>query len=133
MVPDGLEPDEESRLVGELVGRVRRKATAAGIDLDVRVGELSAAYGLPIPAAIEWSERQKRRWGSCSADGRIRISSRLASMPDWVLDWVLIHEMAHLVVGGHGARFDELVAQYPLSERAKGYLMAVSERSSTND
>lgn len=133
MVPDSLEPGEEARLVDEMARRVRRKATAAGVNLNERVAELSAQYGLSMPAEIEWSERQKRTWGSCSADGRIRVSSRLASMPVWVLDWVLIHEMAHLEVPDHGPRFDELVRRYELGERAKGYLIAVSERAPNID
>jgi hypothetical protein len=48
-------------------------------------------------------------------------------MPAWVLDWVLIHELAHLEVPDHGPRFKSLVDRYELAERATGYLMARSE------
>ena len=65
------------------------------------------------------------RWGSCTpADGTIRISARLASEPGWVLDYVIVHELAHLVVAGHNRRFWALVRRYPRSERARGWLMA---------
>jgi predicted metal-dependent hydrolase len=127
MVPDGLDRSEESRLVDEVVARVLRKATSNEIDLPTRAEELSTRYGLPAPAEIEWSDRQTQRWGSCTpGEGRIRISSRMASMPVWVLDMVLIHEMAHLEVADHGPRFRELVDRYELAERATGYLIAVT-------
>jgi hypothetical protein len=69
-----------------------------------------------------------KRWGSCTPDeGRIRISNRLTSVPIWVLDSVLVHELAHLQVEDHGPGFDELVNRYELSERAKGYLIAKAD------
>lgn len=69
---------------------------------------------------------QERRWGSCScAAGVIRISSRAARLPGWVLDYLLIHELAHLEIAGHDRRFWGLVNRYPLTERARGYLMAL--------
>ena len=130
MVPEGMDPDEESRVVGELVGRVIRRATSASIDLAKRAEELADRYRLPHPRIVEWSDRQQSTWGTCSrAEGRIRISRRLASMPQWVLDSVLVHELAHLEVANHGRRFQELVGRYGLTERAKGYLMAMTQNA----
>jgi predicted metal-dependent hydrolase len=54
----------------------------------------------------------------------VRISTRVAAFPSWVLDYVIVHEIAHLVVPGHDARFWALVDQYPRAERAKGFLIA---------
>jgi len=68
---------------------------------------------------------QRRRWGSCSAAGVIRISSRAAGLPDWVLDYLLVHELAHLLEPDHGPGFWALVDRYPLAERARGYLLAI--------
>ena len=51
----------------------------------------------------------------------------MATMPGWVLDWVLVHELAHLTIPDHGARFKALVSRYELGERAEGYLIAKSE------
>jgi predicted metal-dependent hydrolase len=128
MVPEGLSRDEESKLVDDLVARAVRKLSSAGIDLGSRGRLLARKYRLPTPNTIEWSARQLTRWGSCTpASGAIRISNRLASMPGWVLDWVIIHELAHLEEPGHGPRFQSLVDRYPLAERAKGYLIAKAE------
>jgi predicted metal-dependent hydrolase len=127
-VPAGLEPEEESRLVTQIAEKVTRKITSAGVDLDARARHLAKKYGLPKPASVEWSSRQMRRWGSSTAaDGRIRISNRLARMPEWVLDSVIVHELAHLTEPNHGPRFQALVSRYELAERAHGYLIAMSE------
>ena len=67
-----------------------------------------------------------RQWGSCTfTDAAIRIARRAASLPDWVLDHLLVHELAHLVHSDHGPEFHELENRYPLTERAKGYLLAI--------
>ena len=66
------------------------------------------------------------QWGSCSfSDGAIRIARRAAELPDWVLDYLLLHELAHLVHSDHGREFHALEDRYPLTERAKGYLLAL--------
>jgi predicted metal-dependent hydrolase len=70
---------------------------------------------------------QNGRWGSCTPDdATIRISHRIQEMPDWVIDYVLLHELAHLVVPSHNAQFWELVNRYPKAERARGYLEGIS-------
>jgi hypothetical protein len=128
LVPAGLEPDFEADLIKDLVTKTRRRISSGDVDLNVRARRLAKRYGLPVPVSIEWSNRQLRRWGSCTvSEGRIRISDRLATMPDWVLDWVILHELAHLAVPDHGERFQALVSQYELGERAEGYLIAKSE------
>jgi hypothetical protein len=75
--------------------------------------------------SIRFAEME-RLWGSCTfTDGAIRIARRAASLPEWVLDYLLVHELAHLVHSDHGAEFHELESRYLLTERAKGYLLAL--------
>ena len=67
-----------------------------------------------------------RRWGSCTfTDGAIRIARRAAALPEWVLDYLVMHELVHLVHSDHGPDFHALENRYPLAERAKGYLLAM--------
>jgi predicted metal-dependent hydrolase len=76
--------------------------------------------------SICYVKNQNKRFGSCTpSHGTIRISDRLATMPKWVRDYVVMHELAHLQEANHGPRFWKLVNRYPLTERARGYLMAV--------
>ena len=72
---------------------------------------------------MSWVTNQQQRWGSCTPSSRtIRLSHRLQSMPDWVVDYVLVHELAHLVEVTHSRRFWSLVEAYPAMERAQAYL-----------
>ena len=126
-VPASLSKVEEDHWVQVMLSRARRWEAADGIDLAARARELSRRYSLPVPSSIEWAHDQQARWGSCSPiDGSLRISSHLARMPRWVLDYVIVHELAHMVEASHGADFWALVNRFPKSERARGYLMAKS-------
>lgn len=109
--------------------RQRRLAAQAERDLMARAARLNKRYfkGKLHITSIRWVSNQNKRFGSCSThSGTIRISDRLANVPDWVLDYVLVHEMAHLIEPNHSKRFWALVNRYPKTERARGYLMALS-------
>jgi predicted metal-dependent hydrolase len=124
-IPATMTKVDEQRWVTEMVRRVERKAATDEVDLDVRAGELAARYRLPRPDSVRWVTNQEGRWGSCTPSERtIRISSRLVGEPAWVLDYVIVHEVAHLKVHGHSADFWELVHRYPKTERARGFLIA---------
>jgi predicted metal-dependent hydrolase len=128
LVPAGLPAETEAALVADLVAKVQAKMTPPDIDLAQRAAMLAQRYELPTPISIDWSDRQSRRWGTClPATRTILISRRLASMPQWVLDWVIVHELAHLAIPKHNAGFKALVGRYELGERAEGYLIAKSE------
>lgn len=76
--------------------------------------------------SIRYVSNQLKRFGSCSPSrGTIRISDRLRTVPDFVLDYVIIHELAHLLEANHSPAFWELVYRYERTERARGYLMAM--------
>ena len=131
-VPAGLERTEEQRLVDSLVARVRaglRRRTLNDDDsLATRAADLNRRYfgGRLRVDSITWVTNQKSRYGSCTpALHTIRISDRVATMPQWVQDYVLVHELAHLIEANHSAAFWKLVNRYRLTERARGYLMAL--------
>jgi predicted metal-dependent hydrolase len=109
--------------------RRKIKKELSDADLARRAQALNRAYfhGRLVWTSLEWTTNQDHRWGSCTpTTGAIRISHRLATLPEWVLDYVIVHELAHLVEANHGPRFWALVQRYPKTERARGYLMALS-------
>jgi len=124
-IPASMTAVEEEKWVAEMVRRMERRAATDRIDLAERAAVIADRYGLHHPFAIRWVDNQEWRWGSCTpSDGTVRISSRLAKEPLWVLDYVLVHELAHLSVARHDQRFWSIVHRYPLTERARGFLMA---------
>ncbi len=124
-IPATMSGADEQRWVEEMVRRMARRTGTGGVDLARRAGELARRYQLPAPGSIRWADNQEWRWGSCTpGTGSIRISSRLGGEPSWVLDYVIVHELAHLEVARHDRRFWELVGRYPLAERARGFLIA---------
>lgn len=94
-----------------------------------RSGQLSAEYlgGRARPESIRWVSNQNSRWGSATpANGSIRLSDKLQGMPDWVVDYVILHELTHLLVPGHGPDFWAWLAGYPRTEEAKAFLDGVA-------
>jgi predicted metal-dependent hydrolase len=137
LVPARLSKADEQRLVSELVEKItRREASHAksgprrgDTALMARARELSVQYleGRAQPISVRWVRNMKSRWGSCTmADRTIRLSHRLQPMPSWVIDYVLMHELTHLLEPGHGPRFWAWVDRYPRTERARGYLEGVA-------
>lgn len=79
------------------------------------------------PNSVTWSERQTTLWGSCTATTKtIRISTMLRGMPQWVIDGVLIHELAHLKYTGHGEDFQTFTRRYPRMAEADAFLEGVT-------
>lgn len=130
LIPAWMSTADEQRHVADMVRRLTRRATSDQIDVEARARTLASRYGLPRPVNVRFVDNQAARWGSCTpADGTIRLSSRLAAFPPWVLDYVLVHELSHLVEANHGPRFHALVDRYPLAERARGFLIAVESNA----
>jgi len=126
-IPSWMSRAEEAHWRDEMTARFKRRVATDRIDLRERATTLARRYDLPRPREIKWSDDMTTRWGSCTpGTSTIRLSSRLASFPAWVVDYVIMHELVHLVVHGHDDRFWRLVNQYPKAERAIGYLIAKS-------
>lgn len=114
------------RMTHRMAHRKRRDRLNSDGALKRKADELADRYLDGVRAAdIAWVDNQRSRWGSCSsAEGSIRLSLALSDYPSWVRDYVLVHELAHLIVPDHSRRFWDLVERYPLTERARGFLIA---------
>lgn len=127
-LPGSFTKAEEDRWVSAMLDRLeasdaRKRPTDER--LLARAQELSRRYldGRPRPVSVRWSTNQQARWASCTpSEGTIRVSDRLKGVPSWVLDYVLVHELAHLLIPDHSAEFWALVDRFPRSQRARGFL-----------
>lgn len=131
--PADISEDELRRIIARFRDTARRRregmrAFGSNADLQRRAERLNDALygGAARWHSIRYVTNQNTRWGSCSpGQGTIRISHRLATSPAFVLDYVIAHELAHLLEPGHTPAFWKLVYRYPRTERAIGYLMAL--------
>ena len=129
--PARMSDKQLAPIIEKMQMRLRKKARSApqsDAELESVAQQLNKTY---FSDRLKWHSiryvtNQNKRFGSCTpSTGTIRISHRMASMPDWVLKYVVVHELAHLEEANHGPNFWALVNQYPLTERARGYLMAI--------
>ncbi len=129
-VPERMSRAEEHQWVEKMTRRLaaqrRRDRLNEDGALPRRAEELAGRYLDDVAFNdIRWVDNQKSRWGSCSVHERsIRLSLEVSDYPGWVRDYVIVHELAHLIVPDHSDRFWELVERYPLTERARGFLIA---------
>lgn len=132
LLPARMSRAEEQRWVSTMLDRLaarERRRQPGDAALLERARALAGRYlDRPVePVSVRWVTNQAARWGSCTVEDRsIRLSARLQTMPDWVVDYVLLHELAHLVEPGHGPRFWALLESHPRTERARGYLQGVA-------
>ncbi|MFC4084650.1 MULTISPECIES: M48 metallopeptidase family protein [Amycolatopsis] len=136
LIPARMTRAEEKHWVTEMERKLlrsepRRAAPPKASDdvLLARCEVLSNKYldGTAVPASVRWVPPMRTRWASCTpVDATIRVSDRLRRVPPWVLDYVLVHELAHLREPGHDAAFWALVRRYPKTERAIGFLEGLS-------
>ena len=125
-IPARMSKREEERVVAEMVSKLGKDdLRLTSTELMSRSLELNSLYlgNKATPISVEWSSRMERIWGSCTIEERaIRLSNRLDDAPRYALDYILLHELVHLIVAGHGPDFKALLAVYPQLERAEGYL-----------
>jgi predicted metal-dependent hydrolase len=141
VVPARLTAAERAEMVESLVARVlahRPHTTTSDESLTDRALALSDTYlGGVEPSSVRWVRNQQRRWASCTpSTGEIRISDRLRAVPDWVLDAVLVHELAHLLEVGHTSKFRTLANRFPRMAEAdvflEGYTLGLDQAEGTN-
>jgi len=138
LVPASMSVREQNRWVEVMRERIERqiqRAQPTDEKLERRAHLLNRRI---FGGRLRWNSvayaEQDRRWGSCSfTAGVIRISRRAEQLPPFVLDYLLVHELAHLEHAEHGPAFWELVNRYPLTERARGYLMAIDHGLTSGD
>ncbi|NHN56479.1 M48 family metallopeptidase [Calidifontibacter sp. DB0510] len=134
MVPARMSAAQEQQVVDDLVRRVlaaerRRTQGPSEAELMRRARALSRQHlgGLARPVSVRWVDNQNTRWGSCTpARGTIRLSSRLIGMPEYVQDYVLLHELAHLLQPHHGPSFWALLGGYRRASEADAFLAGVN-------
>lgn len=134
-VPRRVSRRELTPMLARLRAQLWQKLQSQGVydnpSLDDRARKVRGRYlaDVDLPAFdVRFSRRQKKRWGSCSFDGHrgmIRISAQLIGHPVWLIDHLLLHEIAHLRHANHGPEFQALLARDPQRDRAKGYLEAL--------
>jgi predicted metal-dependent hydrolase len=132
MIPARFTRAEETEWVDTMLGRLARseqRGRRTDEQLMRRARELARDHlqDKVTPESVRWVSNMTTRWGSCTTgEGTIRLSDRLQAMPTWVIDYVLLHELAHLIEPNHDARFWGWVDRFPKAERAKGYLEGIA-------
>jgi hypothetical protein len=126
-IPARLRGRDRAVFVDGLVVRLltqRPQLMSGDQDLEVRAGELADEFLDGVrPNSVRWSEAQRQRWASCSPDNKeIRLSTRLQQCPSWVIDAVLVHELAHLIEADHSPAFYALANRYPRQSECGVYL-----------
>jgi predicted metal-dependent hydrolase len=111
-------------MVEKILSREAREKISDS-ELFARALELLERY-LPdfkvTPVSVVWRSMSER-WGSCTTQDRtIRISDRLNGAPDYVVDYLLVHELIHLEIPDHSERFETLLARFERSDLANAYL-----------
>ncbi|SEF84612.1 hypothetical protein SAMN05216223_102230 [Actinacidiphila yanglinensis] len=131
LLPARMSAAEEQRWVTVMLEKLAAQESRrmpGDDELAARAERLSEQYlhARAVPDTVRWVTNQNSRWGSCTpAESSIRLSHRLQGMPEYVIDYVLLHELAHLLVPGHGPQFWKLLESYPRTERARGFLEGV--------
>jgi predicted metal-dependent hydrolase len=127
VLPSRMALRERPKMVERLVAQVlatRPNATGSDAYLESRARALADQYVEQVrPSSVRWASTQRRRWGSCNPQTKaIRISTMLRPVPPWVLDAVLVHELAHLLEAGHGPGFKAILSRYEKSQEADLFL-----------
>jgi predicted metal-dependent hydrolase len=138
MVPESMPQAERERWAEAMRKRLERRLKRS-LPTDERLERRARALNERLfGGMLRWTSigfgEMKNQWASCAFTvGEIRVANRAARLPDWVIDYLLVHELAHLRHSDHGAGFHEMANRYELTERAKGYLMALDHAAAEVD
>ena len=130
-LPLGMHREEERKIIERMKEKIDKKLQKKQINKDdyliKKFHEFNIKYfqeRLKVNS-IEFVANQTKMRGSCTPNKcTIRLSHKLLEMPKWVLDYVIMHEMTHLVHPNHSKAFWTKVGEYKYTERARGFLMA---------
>jgi len=130
MVPASMPVAERQHWAEVMTRRLAKRSRRSAPDDDRLARRAALLNQRYFGGELRWKAigftDMEHQWGSCTfTDGAIRIARRAAGLPEWVVDYLLVHEMAHLLQSDHGPEFHALIGRYPLTERATGYLMAL--------
>ena len=127
-IPAKMSKRQELEIIPEMIAMVlRREGRSRKTDLQLlEIGmELLAKY-LPdfdvVPASINW-RNMSERWGSCTTvDRTIRISDRLIGSPNYVLNYIIFHELIHLRIPGHDQDFYNYLNRFTDQQKCEAFL-----------
>ena len=113
----------------ETQAQVRAPRPAGVVNLPSRALTLGAEFGIPVTGLVDikWA-RLPRSWGRCEKNNTILIADHAAKVPTWVLDAIIVHELAHLSYRDHGPEFEAITALYPHTDQAHGYILSIQDR-----
>jgi predicted metal-dependent hydrolase len=130
-LPLGMHREEERKFIEQMKKKIEKKKQKKQINNDdyliTKFNEFNVRYfqGKLKINSIEFVTNQTRVNGSCTPNQcTIRLSHTLLKMPKWVLEYVIMHEMTHLVHPDHSKAFWTKVSEYKYTERARGFLIA---------
>jgi hypothetical protein len=107
-------------LPADIISQLRSRAVR---ELPLQLLDLASAHGLRVSRVSV--RNQRWRWGSCSPSGHICLNWRLVQMPDWVREYVMIHELMHLKRMDHSRTFWKHVERAcPKFQDARAWLRA---------
>ena len=125
-IPARLTKAEEREIIPEMIARVKaQEVLATESELSIKSDLLLSTYAPEITtraAKVSWRVMNER-WGSCTnIDRTIRISTKLSTAPDYVLEYVLFHESIHLDNPSHDENFNSVLRRYPRHLEAEAFL-----------
>ena len=130
--PLRLSEENLTKIVSDFKLKFEKKKLKEELDRNQPLAEIAALLNKKYFSnrlkinSIEYVTGQNSKFGCCNyREGHIRISHKVGLMPKWVRNYVLIHEMAHLIEPNHSKAFWNIVCRYGLTERARGFLYAV--------